>query len=332
MQDDWLLWVAENVARGVPRDVLEKTLREHGLPPDEIAAATRSVSAQLDTITTLRLQRRLAKAIWILDCLERARASADLTVERRPRLSRREFINDFYALSRPVVLTETPDFFEQFDRLSIASLRRDFGEQVVEFQAGRSREPDYEVKSPALRSSATLNEFLDRIAAAGGNDLYMTANNARTNRDFMTSLLRDKRGPLTLCGPDWDPGQVFLWLGPGGSVTPLHHDLTNNALAQLFGRKIVRLASPFQIESLYNHRHCYSEVDPTAVDRERFPAFARVNLQTVTLVPGEILFIPVGWWHHVTSLDTSASLSLTCFGLPNQYEDIYPPVLSGQVW
>ena len=331
MQEDWLLWVAENVARGVPRDVLEKILGEHGMQPDDIAAATTRASAP-DAITAVRLQRRLAKALWILNCLERSRATADLAIERRPSISRREFIDRYYAQSRPIVLTDTPEFFRQFEDLSMARLRRDFGDHPVEFQAGRSREPDYEVKSPDLRSRSTLNDFLDRITASASNDVYMTANNARTNRDILDSLLRDKRGPLTLCGPDWDLSQVFLWLGPSGSVTPLHHDLTNNALAQLFGRKIVRLISPFQIESLYNNRHCYSEVDPTAIDLEKFPAFAGVNVQTLTLMPGEILFIPVGWWHHVTSLEVSASLSLTCFGLPNQYEDIYPPVLNGRVW
>jgi Cupin-like domain len=298
---------------------------------EDIATATSSVSSQLDTITTHRLQRRLAKALWILSCFERSRATADLAIERRPTISRQEFIDGYYARSRPIVITESPDFFRQFETLSLARLRRDFGEHTVEFQSGRSREPDYEVKSPTLRTRGRLSEFLDRITAAG-NDVYMTANNTRSNRELMDELLRDKQGPANLCGPDWDPTQVFLWLGPAGSVTPLHHDLTNNALAQIFGRKLVRLVSPFEIAHVYNSRHCYSDVDPTAVDLEKHPDFAGVDVQTVKLLPGEILFIPVGWWHHVTALDVSASLSLTCFGLPNQYEDIYPSFLTGSLW
>ena len=332
MREEWLLWVAENVARGVPRDTLAGVLREHGLPADEVATATTSIASQLDTITTVRLQRRLAKALWILNSLERSRSTGDLTVERRPTISRGEFINHYYSMSRPLILTENTEFFRQFEGLSIANLRRDLGSQPIEFQSGRSREPDYEARSATLRSRATLGEFLDRITASTGNDVYLTANNARSNRELMDQLLRDKRGPTNLCGPDWDPSQVFLWLGPAGSITPLHHDLTNNLLAQIFGRKVVRLISPFQIENLYNNRHCYSEVDPTDVDLEKHPDFARVNVQTCKLMPGEILFIPIGWWHHVTALDVSASLSLTCFGLPNQYEDNYPPSLTGSIW
>ena len=139
------------------------------------------------------------------------------------------------------MLTESPEFFRQLEGSPWPSLRRDFGDRPVEFQAGRSHEPDYEVKSASLRTRAALGEFLDRIGADTGNDVYLTANNARSNRELMDDLLREKRGPANLCGPDWDPSQVFLWLGPAGSVTPLHHDLTNNALAQIFGRKLVRL-------------------------------------------------------------------------------------------
>jgi ribosomal protein L16 Arg81 hydroxylase len=332
MKEEWLLWVAENVARGVPRETLTAILREHGMKADEIAAATESVATQLESVTTMRLQRRLAKALWVLGCLERARAVVDATVERRSTISRQEFLARHYARSHPLLLTEAPDFFRQFEDLSIARLRREFGHHTIEFQSGRDREPDYEVRSASLRSQATLAEFLDRIVAGASNDVYLTANNARSNRAFMDDLLRDRRGPANLCGPDWDATQVFFWLGPAGSVTPLHHDLTNNALVQLFGRKLVRLVSPFQLANVYNNRHCYSEVDPTNVDPQKHPDFGGVDVQTIKLMPGEILFIPVGWWHHVTALDVSASLSLTCFGVPNQYEDIYPSFLSGSVW
>jgi ribosomal protein L16 Arg81 hydroxylase len=44
------------------------------------------------------------------------------------------------------------------------------------------------------------------------------------------------------------------------------------------------------------------------------------------LEPGEAIFIPVGWWHHVKSLEVSISVSFTNFVFPNYYEWKYPHI------
>jgi lysine-specific demethylase 8 len=53
-----------------------------------------------------------------------------------------------------------------------------------------------------------------------------------------------------------------------------------------------------------------AQVDLDAVDLERFPAFgAATEWVEVALGPGEVLYIPPGWWHYVKALQPSASVS-----------------------
>ncbi len=45
-------------------------------------------------------------------------------------------------------------------------------------------------------------------------------------------------------------------------------------------------------------------------EREKqFPMFAGAEYVEAVLEPGEILYIPKGWWHYIRSLDVSASVS-----------------------
>jgi hypothetical protein len=52
---------------------------------------------------------------------------------------------------------------------------------------------------------------------------------------------------------------------------------------------------------------------------ERFPALEGLNVHQVMLDPGDALFIPLGWWHQVTALDFSVTLTHTNFRWPNDF-------------
>ena len=44
----------------------------------------------------------------------------------------------------------------------------------------------------------------------------------------------------------------------------------------------------------------------------------------VTLNPGDALFVPLGWWHQVASLDFSVTITHTNFRWPNDFHVDYP--------
>ena len=106
---------------------------------------------------------------------------------------------------------------------------------------------------------------------------------------------------------------VKAWLGPSGTISPMHHDPKHNLLCQVFGHKRIILAAPEDTPSLYPHEDQMlfntSQIDAENLDFEAFPLTRSVKFFTITLFAGEMLYIPPTWWHYVRSLDKSFSVS-----------------------
>ena len=100
----------------------------------------------------------------------------------------------------------------------------------------------------------------------------------------------------------------------------LHHDLTNNLIAQVVGRKRLLVLPASEVGKLYNHLHVFSEIpdleDP-GVTLQRFPLLEHARFTEVTLMPGEMIFMPLAWWHQVRSIDFSVTITYTNFRWPN---------------
>jgi hypothetical protein len=100
----------------------------------------------------------------------------------------------------------------------------------------------------------------------------------------------------------------LLWLG-GRVRTQIHHDRDHNLACVIAGRRRFVLFPPEQVVNLYigpiDNPPPLSIVDLEAPDFSRFPRFAAAltAAQTAELGPGDALFMPRHWWHHVTSRD-----------------------------
>jgi lysine-specific demethylase 8 len=141
--------------------------------------------------------------------------------------------------------------------------------------------------------------------------------------DLFQNLYQDVHIPA-LCDtsqPPFGHGQLYsvmLWLGPRGCVSPLHYDPLDNLLMQFMGRKRV-LLFPAGNAPIYaasgsggGQQSNTSPVNVEDPDYTTFPTFREAPSATLclTLNPGDALYIPAKWWHHVRSLDTSASVNV----------------------
>ena len=152
------------------------------------------------------------------------------------------------------------------------------------------------------------------------NDYYMVASNRNFQRDKIKHLLNDINVYPDFLDSSNTEGKIKLWFGPGGTITPLHHDQTNLIGAQIYGKKLWRIISPDQTPFVYNYQAVFSQVDLENPDYNKYPLFKKVKIIEVILEPGEMIFIPIGWWHQVKSLNVSISLSFMNFIFPNYYK------------
>jgi hypothetical protein len=104
---------------------------------------------------------------------------------------------------------------------------------------------------------------------------------------------------------------VSIWLGTRTTACA-HFDLSSNLACCMVGRRRFSLFPPEQVHNLYPGPleptpggQIVSVVDFSAPDFERFPRFhdALAAGQVAELEPGDVLFYPAMWWHHVEALD-----------------------------
>lgn len=323
MDDAWRGWIAENLMLGGLPEALTAALVQAGFAEPAARAEMAAALASPYLRGAQRLQNRLAKRDWVLDIQARLNRLTPQQLPRHARPTGAQFLEQYYSANRPVIITGMLDDCAARQRWSCDYFIEQLGEHTVEVQFGRDADPDYELNSLAHRRRMPLAEYARLVRDSDPtNDFYMTANNDRHNRAVLAPLLADLP-PLAEYLHD-GPGDRFIWLGPAGTVTPFHHDLTNNFMLQIAGRKRLLLVAPADTARMSNLRHCFSQVDGRAIDLERHPAMAGVRVTECVLEAGEIMFLPVGWWHFVEALDISITVSTTSFRWDNDFYSHYP--------
>ena len=222
---------------------------------------------------------------------------------------------------RPFLLSGSVDDATRARHWSPAALRSLVGAREVPVVGADGGRFDYTLEGAPLHTEFRLpfDEALGLIASARapGPCYYL-------RRPELADLgLEAEAGLPRVFAHTRGPQRTLrLWVSSEGSVTPLHYDTRNNFLTQMHGRKAVTLFPSSEHARMYplpfSGTHLLSPVDPEAVDAARFPRFPSELALRVELLPGQTLFIPPFWWHHVRSLDFSISVNVFWRTQPRQ--------------
>ena len=324
LDDAWRRWIAENILLGTAPELVAQRLIERGAPPALAAAEVEGCINSPYLRGAEVLQSRLAKRDWLL-WLQARHEAADPALAEVPRLhapTPEAFVRACWGAGRPALITGWLDDWpaRQWTPERLRALPAD---TMVEIQMGREANDNYEPQCLDHKKLVPLDRLLLMLAQdRATNDFYITANNSGHNRQALRPLWEELGEIPGVLRPGAAREEGFVWIGPRGTITPWHHDLTNNLLVQFHGTKRVRLVSAAQTPLMRNQLHCYSAFAQDG-DCRAAPPEARPRILSVDLGPGEALFIPVGWWHHVEGRSLTMGASFTGFAWPNDFAQGY---------
>ena len=206
-----------------------------------------------------------------------------------------EFNNLTGSLKRPLIIEKAMDDWPA-RAWTEKSFRKQFGNLKINVRENNSQGNWYKDTRPQVM---TIADYLDLIKKkphfyAGNNFLEGLAE--IKEQIFVPKFLYNRSNPRI------DSLQT-LWLGKD-ILTPLHYDIRYNVLAQVWGEKTVTLIPPGKYSTFYpeTDRTMSSQIhNPYDFNSKKFPLFDKTKAIQITLTPGQILFMPIFWWHFITA-------------------------------
>lgn len=226
-----------------------------------------------------------------------------------------DFWQRYYASGRPVLLRNGVSAWPAMAKWGAPYFRSVAGSAQVKLRSHPSGIFDYNAKSALGIPTTVQTSFAQAMQKILCDQASIHYVQQQSMEQGFPQLLQDIDFQLL----DTLPAKrvvTNLWVGSQGCKSPLHFDQSENFLAQVAGTKQVTLFAPAQSEYLYpaigdNLPHC-SRVDVFDPDLATFPLFARAMASgySARLAKGDILYIPMRWWHAVESLSFSISVNI----------------------
>ena len=156
------------------------------------------------------------------------------------------------------------------------------------------------------KQQVDLSDVLDNLTSATLNQSIYVGS---TNIDFLLPELKQQH-----CLPALNSINPLasIWLSNKSRIAA-HQDLPSNIACCVQGKRRFTLFPPEQVDNLYigpldftPAGQAISLVDFHQIDYQQYPKFklAQEHSYNAELEPGDGLFVPSMWWHHVEGLES----------------------------
>ena len=256
-------------------------------------------------------------------------SEASQLIERVERPTARHFYQRFVSRNRPVVMTGLTEDWKAIKTWTPEYFSANYPTANVIYTTWNSSAPTYDPTDyyrNRKRVKTSLGNFITSMNASSLSQDYISQYPIFSELPQLKEDIQPLDEYMNL--PQVYPAALqrklkkpaTFWLGPAGIITPTHFDSAHNLLVQIHGHKKLILIPPGQSKLLYypslhlGHVN-YSPVNVETPDIQRFPLFKKATPIEVQLAPGEVLFIPVRWWHYARALERTISLNFWWFSI-----------------
>lgn len=159
------------------------------------------------------------------------------------------------------------------------------------------------VYSNARVEKMKLSDYLETISKEpiGNERLYFSEESVYR---ILPEITKDYCPPLYIKSKNI---RAVIYMG-NNVHSQIHFHMRGKALlCQVIGRKRVKLFSPEQTPFLYQELN-FSRIEGEPVDLNKYPLYAKARYYECDLDPGEMLFIPIYWWHGVETIGFGCSI------------------------
>jgi len=217
------------------------------------------------------------------------------------------FFNQYAKPGKPVVIKNFAKDWQAIKKWTPEYFIDKYGDNKVQVYDGDFSKPgkSYMSKARIMKFSDYLNSILYT-----GKDLRMFLYNIISKAP---ELREDVTLPPLMKG--FSKKFLFMFFGPKNAVTQIHYDIDMSHVfhTAIVGKKRFVLFDQAQSKKLYRHPFTIrSYVDVDHPDFNKYPALKEAQGFEVVLEPGETLFIPSGFWHHVVYEEAGYAISLRC--------------------